>query len=238
MTNAQMQEYNKIPTLFIRDPNDKKKVIFNSFASLTVESLANITWQFTEKVDGTNIRIHWDGHKVTFGGRTDDAQIPVPLYNKLSELFLSDGTEELFEQKFGESPVTLYGEGYGPKIQKVGGLYRSDVSFILFDVSIYTTEHGWLYLTRESVEDIANYFSVEVVPIVLEGTISDGVNYVLKHPKSIIATGGAEMEGLVGKPKVEIRDRLGKRVITKIKWNDLKWFAPNNDKNQIKLTGF
>lgn len=234
-----MQEYNKIPTLFNRDPNNKKKVIFNSFSSPTIESLSNIEWQFTEKIDGTNVRIHWDGHKVAFGGRTDDAEIPVPLYNKLSELFLSEGTEELFEQKFGESSVTLYGEGYGPKIQKGGGLYRSDVSFILFDVAIHTTDYGWLYLTRESVEDIANYFNLEIVPIILTGTISEGVDFVLKHPKSTI--GEAYMEGLVGKPKVEVRDRLGKRVIVKIKWKDLKDFAEVDEEGksrQTKLQGF
>ena len=30
------------------------------------------------------------------------------------------------------------------------------------------------------------------------------------------------LEGLVGRPKVEMRDRCGKRVIVKIKWEDFK----------------
>lgn len=212
-----MKEYNKIETLFNRDLNGTKKLIFGSYRNETVEYLKDCQWQFTEKIDGTNIRVHWDGHKVTFGGRTDNAQIPVPLINKLNEMFGGSINEELFEQKFGEAEVTLYGEGYGPKIQK-GGLYRSDVSFILFDVEI-----GNLYLKREAVEDIAKFFNIDVVPIILTGTLNDGINYVLKHPKSTFGT--ADMEGLVGRPKVEMRDRLGKRVIVKIKWEDFKEFV-------------
>lgn len=212
-----MKEYNKIETLFNRDLNGTKKLIFGSYRNETVEYLKDCQWDFTEKIDGTNIRVHWDGHKVIFGGRTDNAQIPVPLINKLNEMFGGSINEELFEQKFGEAEVTLYGEGYGPKIQK-GGLYRSDVSFILFDVEI-----GNLYLKRESVEDIAKFFNIDVVPIILTGTLNDGINYVLKHPKSTFGT--ADMEGLVARPKVEMRDRLGKRVIVKIKWEDFKEFV-------------
>ena len=120
----------------------------------------------------------------------------------------------MFEQKFGETPVILFGEGYGPKIQS-GGSYRKDVSFILFDVLISGN-----YQPRESVEDIATAFGIDIVPIVLEGTIQDGVDYVKAKPKSTMGT--AMMEGLVGRPKVEMRDRCGKRVIVKIKVKDFK----------------
>ena len=231
-----MKEYNKIETIFNRDLEGTKKLILGSYRNKTVEFLKDCQWQFTEKIDGTNIRVHWDGHKVSFGGRTDSAQIPAPLVNKLNEMFGGVVNEELFEQKFGEMEVTLYGEGYGPQIQKGGGLYRSDVSFILFDVEVLSPEVGYLYLKREAVEDIAKFFNIDVVPIILTGTLNDGVNYVLKHPKSTFGT--ADMEGLVGRPKVEVRDRLGKRIIVKIKWDDLKEFAPKEDKNQVKLTGF
>ena len=144
-----MIEYNKIETLYERDLEGSKKMVEGKFRNPTVEYLKDNIWQFTEKVDGTNIRIHWDGHKVTYGGRTDDAQIPTHLLNKLIEMFGSDEAEQIFEQKFGETPVILFGEGYGPKIQS-GGAYRKDVSFILFDVLISGN-----YQPRSSVEDIA-----------------------------------------------------------------------------------
>lgn len=207
-----MVEYNKIETLWQRDMEGSKKLMEGVFRNPAIEFLKDNIWQFTEKIDGTNIRIYWDGHKVNYGGRTEAASIPAHLMNKLVEMFGTDEAEQLFEQKFGETPVILFGEGYGPKIQK-GGSYRSDVSFILFDVLISGN-----YQPRESVEDIAKAFGIDVVPIILEGTIQDGVDFVKTGPKSTIGT--ADMEGLVGRPKVEMRDRCGKRIIVKIKVKD------------------
>ena len=167
-----MKEYNKIDTVFERDMNGSKKLIEGEFRSEAVKYLARCTWRFTEKIDGTNIRIHWDGHKITFGGRTERANIPAHLVNKLSEIFLGNETEELFEQKFGEKEVILFGEGYGVKIQN-GGDYRPDVGFILFDVMI-----GENYQPRETVEEIAKCFGLEIVPIIMEGTIAEAVYFV------------------------------------------------------------
>ena len=209
-----MKEYNKIDALYKRDEVTKK--VIPQYRNEEYQLLERASWDFTEKVDGTNIRIHWDGHNVEFGGRTDNAQIPVPLVNKLNELFGGPANEQLFEQKFGDANVILFGEGYGPKIQN-GGQYRDDVSFILFDVQI-----GDWYLKRPDVEDIAKYFNIDVVPIVLEGTLLDAVEYIKGHPKSTIAKNGAFMEGVVGRPVVELRDRRGKRIIVKIKWEDIK----------------
>lgn len=210
-----MREYHKIETLFERDEKTKK-LILGKFRNPTIEYLKDNVWTFTEKVDGTNIRVFWDGHKVEFGGRTDNAQIPAHLINRLNELFGGEVNSQMFEQKFGETQVELFGEGYGIKIQN-GGLYRDDVDFILFDVLI-----GENYQPRESVEDIARYFGIDVVPIVLEGTLKDGVDYVLNNRKSLIAKNGAEIEGLVGRTKIETCSRTGKRNIVKIKYRDFE----------------
>ena len=210
-----MREYNKIDTIYERDMNGTKKLIEGKFRNETVEFLANNEWEFTEKIDGTNIRIYWDGHKVTFGGRTDRAQIPAHLVNKLTEIFLNEETEQLFEQKFGEMEVILFGEGYGAKIQAGGGDYRPDVGFILFDVLIVGN-----YQSRETVEDIAKAFGLEIVPIVLRGTIQEAVDFIKTQPNSTI--GVAKMEGVVGRPKVELQDRVGKRLIVKIKCRDFE----------------
>lgn len=209
-----MKEYNKIETVYERDVNGTKKLIEGKYRNEAVEFLANNKWAFTEKIDGINIRIYWDGHRITFGGRTERAQIPSHLVNKLSEMFLNVETEELFEQKFGEREVILFGEGYGVKIQN-GGAYRSDVGFILFDVMI-----GDNYQSRESVEDIAKCFNLEIVPIIMYGTIQEAVDFVKTKPNSTIGT--AKMEGLVGRPVVEMRDRCGNRLIVKIKVCDFQ----------------
>lgn len=212
-----MKQYEKIETVFCRDTNGTKCLILNNYRNPTVAYLKDNMWVFTEKIDGTNIRVHWDGHKVEFGGRTDKAQIPGTLLSKLNEMFATNEVEELFEQTWGDKDVILFGEGYGPKIQN-GGDYRSDVSFILFDVLV-----GDNYQEREWVEKTAQMFNIDVVPIVLTGTIQDGIDYVMKHPRSTMGT--AMMEGVVGKPMVELRDRRGERVIVKIKWEDFKHFA-------------
>lgn len=210
-----MKQYHKIETVFNRDIEGTKKLIEGDFRSETLEYLKDCPFVWTEKVDGTNVRIYWDGHKVTLGGRTDKAQIPTDLVNFLTEKFCTNEAEELFEQKFGENEVTLYGEGYGKKIQAVGSLYIPDgVSFIMFDVMI-----GNVWLKREDVEDIAKCFDVDVVPIVGEGTIAEAVEYVKTHEKSTISE-KAPMEGIVCRPKVELLDRRGNRVIVKIKARD------------------
>lgn len=207
-----MMTYPKIETVFQRDTNGTKKLIPGAFRNETVEFLSGLPWMFTEKIDGTNIRVHWDGHAVEFGGRTERAQIPATLVKYLNATFNTPETEELFEQKFGGVDVILFGEGYGAGIQS-GGAYRKDVSFILFDAFC-----GGLWLKRDAIEGIARAFGIDAVPIVLTGTISDGVEFVKSCQNSTIGT--ADMEGIVGKPAIDLLDRRGERVIVKIKRRD------------------
>lgn len=209
-----MKEYEKIETIFARDEKTKK-LNENIYRNETIQFLKDIDWEFTEKIDGTNIRIYWDGHKVSYYGRTDKAQIPTQLMNKLIELFGGNINEEMFEQKFGATPVMLIGEGYGAKIQKGGGDYRQDNSFILFDVCINNK-----YLSRDNVNDIANYFGIESVPVIFSGNLQKGIDFVKTKPNSTIGT--AKMEGLVARPKVELYDKNGNRLIVKIKVCDFE----------------
>ena len=209
-----MKEYTKIETVFERDMEGTKKLIEGKYRNETVAYLKDNEWICTEKIDGTNIGVIWDGHKVSYQGRTERAQGPTQLMNRLIELFGGSINEELFEQKFGEMQVILFGEGYGAKIQN-GGKYRSDVSFILFDV--YLPEQN-LWLKRDAIEDIAKAFGIEAVPIVLKGTLQQAVDYVKSKPKSTI--GEADMEGLVCRPAIDLLDRMGKRVIVKVKVAD------------------
>lgn len=210
------KNYHKIETIFNRD-EQTKKLIPNSYRNETVEFLKDNQWEFTEKIDGTNIIVFWDGHKVEFGGRTEKAQIPTHLLDRLNELFGGEINEEMFEQKFGETEVTLYGEGFGDKIQTNG--YIDGVDFILFDVLI-----GNNFQPRESVEDIAKYFNVRIAPIVLSGTLNDAIKYVKTNPDSIVSEIGCKMEGIVGRPKIELNDRAHNRVIVKVKYSDFKDF--------------
>lgn len=208
-----MKEYHKIDGLFKRDEKSKK-LLWGEYRNPAVAYLADNEWIFTEKIDGTNIRIHWDGHRVAIGGRTDKAQVPTHLKAVLDEMFGGEINEQVFEEHFGSKDVTLYGEGYGVKIQS-GGNYRPDVSFILFDVQV-----GDIWLSRENVEDVARYFGIDVVPVIMRGTIKEAIRYVQQRPASTIGT--AKMEGLVGRPAVEMLTANGNRVIVKVKVRDFE----------------
>ena len=208
-----MEKYHKIKTVHLRD--EKTHKLTNVFRNETVEYLKDNEWVFTEKIDGMNIRVCWNGIDVSFFGRSDNAQIPKQLGIRLKELFLGEENEQMFEQKFGETSVILFGEGFGAKIQS-GGAYSPTQEFILFDVKINDT-----YLDRESVNNIAMYFNVGTVPIIDEcNTIESAVAYVKTNPQSYI--GKKDMEGVVGVPKLRLIDFKGERVIVKIKYKDYR----------------
>lgn len=206
------QEYHKIDGLFMRQEGTKK-LLRGQFRSPVVEYLQNNTWVFTEKIDGTNIRIHWDGHRVSFAGRTDRALIPAELFDRLSVLFSGEANEQMFEQQFGDNEVTLYGEGFGRRIQNGGNYIPDGVDFILFDVM----KNG-RFLPRYAVNGIAHAFGIRSVPIVLTGTIHDAIRLVESKPKSTIGT--APMEGVVGVPACDLTTSRGERIIVKIKVRD------------------
>ena len=128
-----MNEYHKIQTVFKRNMTNKGKIIDGAWTLPELEFLADNTWVFTEKVDGTNIRVMLKDGIVTFGGKTDSAQIPAQLVTRLNERLLPLANK--MQEVFG-CDVCLYGEGYGAKIQKIGGNYRADQDFILFDVKV------------------------------------------------------------------------------------------------------
>jgi len=212
-----MITYHKIQTVFKRNPETKFKTLLDGQYSLPeFEYLKDNIWVFTEKVDGTNIRVMWDGNNITFGGKSDNAQIPACLVNKLKENFFDSNS--FFKEKFGdEGDVCLYGEGYGAKIQKGGCNYRQDQDFVLFDVKI-----GYWWLNRKDVEDIANFLSLDIVPIVGQGTIKDMIALVESGINS--TWGDFIAEGIVARPQVELKTRDGRRIITKLKCKD---FAKN-----------
>lgn len=210
-----MTEYHKIQTVFKRDMMSKHKTIIEGDYSLPeFEYLAENRWTFTEKVDGTNIRVIWKDSAVVFGGKTDSALIPANLVGRLNERFLPIGRRQKLSEVFPDGGI-LYGEGYGPKIQKGGELYRKDQDFVLFDVRV-----GDWWLQRSDVEDVARRLDLDVVPVVGEGTIKEAVE---KVRNGITSTWGSfQAEGLVLRPKTELRTRGGHRIITKIKCRDFK----------------
>jgi len=211
-----MKEYHKIQTVYLRDPSTNyKNLLEGTWAKPEFEYLKDNEWVWTEKVDGTNIRVMWDGKTVIFGGKTDNAQIPNFLVNRLNEIFNTTPAKLKIKEVFGEEGgVCLYGEGYGAKIQAGGGDYIPDgQDFILFDINI-----GGVWLERDNVEDIATKLGVDIAPIIGKGTLLEAIEKVREGFDSPI--GKAKSEGLVLRPATELVNRMGERVITKIKHKD------------------
>lgn len=211
-----MREYPKIYGPYQRDttpgPN-RNKVIHGAWTHPEFEALADTPWVWTEKVDGTNIRVHWDGHRVQFGGRTAMAQIPAKLITVLRDLF----PEQLFEQQFGSNVATLFGEGYGAGIQKGGGNYRADAGFTLFDVLVGGEDRS-IWLLRDKVVEVANQMGVDFVPQVYVGSVHSAISIV---GRSLTSQWGAFLaEGVVGTPTTGLLDRRGNRIMMKVKAAD------------------
>lgn len=210
-----MNEYQKISNVFARNMDAAGHPLkYGIYSSEYFEALANVTWYMHEKVDGTNIRIMWDGHDVTFGGRTDRAEIPKKLRERLEELFGGTNNEEIFEALFGEKEAILFGEGYGEKIQKGGEMYGPP-DFILFDVMV-----NGKYLDVTSWDGICKAFGIRSVPLYNVGTLWDAVVYVADGPLSQLKEGYAE--GLVCRPLVPLYTANNERIMCKIKCRDFE----------------
>ena len=235
--------YKKINTIFKRDANN---IImpYDEFAIPELGWLRNCKFDATEKIDGTNIRIEViptitdDGSPITFEvaykGKTDNADIPKHLDAFLKETYPEDKVlaslglpkvimPELMTEKkwtsFETIPMyTIYGEGYGVKIQTGGNYIRNGVGFIVFDVKV-----GDCYLLREAMESIAEKLGAPVVPYMGQFTIDEAINFVRKGFKSTIAENpDYDAEGLVLKTPMGLRTRRGERIIFKIKTCDFR----------------
>ena len=209
-----MKQYHKIQTAYLRDPETKYKTLLEGeWAKPEFYFLQDIDWICTEKIDGTNIRVMWDGESVRFGGKTDNAQIPTNLLEALQDRFTNEKMKDVFPDAHD---VCLYGEGYGAKIQKGGNYLPDRADFILFDVKV-----GLCWLTRQSNKDIAEKLNIDVVPVIGIWKLKDAIDYAKKGFKSTISHNkDYTAEGLVMKPVIELFNRQGERIITKIKHKD------------------
>lgn len=218
------KKYHKISGLYKRDGKGR---FTSEWAKPEFEYLYRLPWNWTEKIDGTNIRIGLNDRGFEIRGKSDKAQLPPGLVANIQDVFqelMFTPTEQLSDWMIAwragleHTPVTLYGEGYGAGIQKDGGLYRPDKSFILFDVF-----RGGRWLERQLVEEIAAGLGIGVVPILMrEVPIPEAIHYLHDGPSSVVSTRYRAMEGVVGVPAVPLLNQWGERVIVKLKAKDHK----------------
>ena len=172
---------------------------------------------------------------VRIAGKTDNAQIPPKLLAHMKEKYTDEKVlASLGLKKF--IPVneweidhnwleyeqipdmyTIYGEGYGVGIQKGGGNYIKDGNeFIVFDVKVNN-----IWLKTEARDEIATKLGAPIVPFIGYFTIDEAIDYVRKGFKSVIAENPDYMaEGLVLRTDLGLLNRMGKRLIVKVKYKD------------------
>mgnify|MGYP001607011402 CR=1 FL=1 len=231
--------YPKIETLFDRDPKTFK--VLESKIRLAEFRLIN-TWYITEKIDGTNVRICYKSlyeegkmivkantalpfskRIVDINGRTENAQMPTFLMNYLQRTFTPEKFQAAFPDLKPEMDVVLFGEGYGPRIQKGGGNYRADVSFRLFDVKV---DKWWL--EPDNISSVAEKMGVKTVPFLSHTVfLEEAVAFVKSSPFSRVALAEARaradnvlMEGIVARTVPMLLRRNGERLMWKLKRKD------------------
>jgi len=214
-----MIEYPKIHSPWKRDPKTHK-FIFEKWSCPEFEYLADNFWVCYEKLDGMNVRVSFspDGKEAIFKGRTDKAELRPELLEFLDRHFSSNELTILSGHDTKPDEVVLFGEGLGPKIQK-GGNLSPTYQFVLFDVRI-----GPVWLKREQVELFAQYFNVQVAPCLGRGTLWRALEIVENGFESCLkgAKPGTKAEGMVLRPQFELLDRMGRRIITKMKTKDFE----------------
>lgn len=207
-----MKEYQKIETLF-KFNAETKRFNYGDFYNENVRLLKDNMWLFTEKINGINFRIHWNGHELSYAGRTDKATFSKEQIEFITANLVNETIETIFEQKFQEKVVTVYGELYGVGIND-GGLYVDGLGFKVFDIEIED-----IFLEYNNMISLAAELNYDFVLIAVIGTINSAIEFVKTHDKSLFSS--ATLEGVVGKPYGDFRDRLGKRIVVKIKKRDL-----------------
>jgi len=223
-------KYPKINTLWQRDEKRKHVIVPGEYSDLAHQNIKY--WHVSEKVDGTNIRVVYRGFEETveFRGRTDNAEIPPKLLAYLQETF----TIERLKPVLGPlNMVVLYGEGYGPGIQKCGKRYRDDVSFIMFDAWFeyedledqgFKNIRGW-WLEPERVQKLGEQLCIDVAPEVpverTVVTIDQAVEFLrLRPPSKIAVDESLPIEGIVARAWPQVLDREGAPVMWKLKVKD------------------
>ena len=243
--------YQKINTIFMRDAKNVI-MPFEPFTEPEFEYLRGLKWRGEEKVDGTNVRIEVTkcsifspgnesmtgvGFEVTFKGKTDNAQIPPKLLKHMEEKYPKEkvlaslGLKEFIPTSEWETEhnwleydqipniYTIYGEGYGEGIQSGGWYIKGGNEFIVFDVKVND-----IYLKTNARDEIATKLGAPIVPLMGYFTLDEAIDFVRKGFRSQVAQNpDAKMaEGLVLRTDLGLRNRMGKRLIVKVKYEDFQ----------------
>lgn len=199
------------------------------------------------RIEVTKVPI-WDGgiegstingvkFNVRIVGKTDNAQIPKNLLKHMQEKYPDEkvlaalGLKEFIPidewelehnwLTYEQIPniYTIYGEGYGEGIQSGGWYIKGGNEFIVFDVKVND-----IYLKTEARDEIATKLGAPIVPLIGYFTLDEAIDFVRKGFRSVVAENPEVKmaEGLVLRTDLGLRNRMGKRLIVKVKYEDFQ----------------
>lgn len=178
---------------------------------------------------------------IRVAGKTDNAQIPKNLLKHMQEKYTNEKiyaclglkeyipVDEWAEHKWVDESgnpnaaavpmYTIYGEGYGEGIQSGGWYIKGGNEFVVFDVKV-----NGIYLKTEARDEIANKLGAPIVPFMGYFTLDEAIDFVRKGFRSKVAENpDAKMaEGLVLRTELGLRNRMGERLIVKVKYEDFQ----------------
>lgn len=202
----------------IRIPGSGDRYDYTEWDSPLIEQTRHLDWQWTEKIDGTNIRIGWDGvDQVSVSGREHKHGNLPGDETGLPDLLAETFTVGAFARTYTGKPMTIFCEGYGPKIGPRGHLYGDAPHLAVLDVVI----DGW-WLRRDGIEDVAETFGLTAPPILPSAYSS------FEHARDMVRWGFVSLmvpagsrsfyaEGLVGRLDLDLLTRDRKPIRVKIK---------------------
>lgn len=123
----------------------------------------------------------------------------------------------IYNVRLEESPVYIYGELYGPGVQK-GGHYGDTLQFTVFDIC----QQGW-FVPIKRLTEMCNNLGLYMVPYLGKMTLKEAESMVIHGFKTMVPNAKNKdyiEEGIVARPVVPVKDTRGKRMIVKIKHCD------------------
>lgn len=191
-----------------------------------------LEWNVYEKIDGTNIRIGYEAaceeNSQTptryIGGRTEDAQMPVPLMEYINKTF---SIEKLCDF-FGSDNAIIFGEGIGPKIQ--GGKEKGYVPEEVYAFDIF--QRGkW---REDRLDDVVQFFNVKRAALIYPAFSRSYRNRSCEYgPATLydmrptpelfgekLSCPPEFVEGYIYRPNTTLFNENGDRVMFKLKFKD------------------
>ena len=181
----------------------------------------------TEKVHGTsaNVGLKDNQPKYFAGGMKYDTFVSIPDF---------EGIENKLLEQFKDVDITIYGEAYGGKQQKMSETYGQEPAFIVFDVKIDGT-----WLNVPNAHDVATKLGLEFVPYVECSTDLEVLDAERDKPSEVAIRRGCgndkEREGVVLRPLVEMTRSNGKRIIVKHKGDKFRETKTTRKVDPLKL---